>query len=519
MNPHETTLPSVCVALNVKDAETHIERCLTAALKFPGVDRSLIIDTGCTDNTIEVARNTLRNVPLTLLEEEWQGHYINRTSLLAKVRETGADYCLMMDADMELVIEGDVPELTLDEYLIPIRDRGLVYPLPLLTSCKKQFYYAGVAHCYLACDEPVDHTIIENVAIIDHGGGGHRPGKIERDAELLALEIGKNPGDRRSWYYLAQSYRDLDQVEKAIFAYKVRASMGGWDEEVYNALYQAGTLLSAHINFYEGAKLLIAAAEMKHNRAEALRALANCANAVADKIPLPANEVLFVEPGAYRAQAPVVALPAGMPPLPDIQSKVRRRRRSGITAKDVSAIIVTRGDVDLMPILNTLPYDEAIIWDNSKTDHDYKIFGRYAAIPDAKHAVVYWQDDDVIFTKHKELLTAYQPGVAIANMDDAWVIGAGYGEDTRLFGAGSLCDAHLPAEIFGKYLEQHPWDDDLLVECDFAFGTLVNSFRVDLGYEVREFADNADRLYQQPGQTERKRRMINRCLEMQKQAA
>jgi hypothetical protein len=206
-----------------------------------------------------------------------------------------------------------------------------------------------------------------------------------------------------------------------------------------------------------------------------------------------------------------------MPPLPDIRSKVRRRRRAGITPKDVSAIIVTRGDVNLDPILSSLPYDDVIVWDNSKADHDYKIFGRYAAIPEARHAVVYWQDDDVIFRNHAELLKCYQPGIAIANMDDAWVKGAGYDNNLVLFGAGSLCDAHLPQEIFSKYLETHPWDDDVLLECDFAFGTLVNWARVDLGYEVRDFADAADRLYLQPGQTQRKWRMINRCLEMQKQ--
>lgn len=515
-------MTSVCLALNVKDAESHIERCIESALKFPGVDRALFIDTGCTDNTMEIVRNTLRDrIPLTEFQEEWKRHYINRTILLKKVRETGADYCLMLDADMELVIEGEIPELDQDEYMLPIFDRGLRYPLPLLTSTKRSFFYAGRAHCYLACDDgPSNGIELNQVRLIDHGGGGHRPGKIEEDAVELADEVGKNPADARSWFYLAQSYRDLDQVEKAIAAYKIRASLGGWAEEVYQSLYQAGMLLCEHVNYYEGAKLLIAAAEMKQNRAEALRALAGCSNSVADKVPFPTGEVLFVEPGAYRKPAEIVQLPTGelMPPLPDIRCKHKRRRRVPITAKEITAIIVTRGDVDLNPCLETLPYSDVIVWDNSKSDYDYKIFGRYAAIPQARHSVVYWQDDDVIFANHKALLDNYQPGVAIANMDDAWIRGAGY-EHTALFGAGSLCDAHLPQEIFSKYFEQHPWDDDVLVEADFIFGTLVNWVRADFGYAVREFADAPDRLYLQPGQTERKRRMINRCLEMQKRAA
>ncbi len=33
-----------------------------------------------------------------------------------------------------------------------------------------------------------------------------------RDAVLLAEAVGKNPAAVRSWFYLAQTYRDLDRV-------------------------------------------------------------------------------------------------------------------------------------------------------------------------------------------------------------------------------------------------------------------------------------------------------------------
>ena len=728
-------MTSIALGMIVRDAEAHLARCIASAL--PVVDRAVIIDTGSEDNTVAVAREALGDLPTAFHQSEWVGHAHNRSELLELVKEYGPDYCLMLDADMELVQEAPVRDLVKDEYMIPIRDRGLVYPLPLLTSTKKRYFYAGVAHSYLAChDAPTDGEVLTEWALIDHGGGGHRPGKIERDAELLAAEVGKNPGDARSWFYLAQSYRDLGEVEKAIAAYKIRAGLGGWDEELYNALYQAGMLLCAHINYYDGAKLLIAAAEMKPNRAEALRALAGCSMSVADKLPQPLDEVLFVEPGAYRHHAKRPARPeveeiffhrytpqkgdivvelgagegtetgllatlvgpegtvvaveahpetyeklrdacgrhknvvllnyaaaestgsatisdealpwrnrlvedgaglkvstqtldlitapvnridllkiniegteadvlesspetlaktanvvvschdfAGIPtkartraaleqagfdvavhddpqiitdghggrclgdylyaarlaPVaeqpPVAPFKARRRPRTtelGLDTSDVSAVIVTRGNVDLAPVIDKLPYDDIVVWNNSVIDPtwnggpalvakkqgpvtilggaDYKCFGRYAAIPYTKNPVIFWVDDDVIFSEHESLLALYEPGRLVSNMDPEW---AGvYQGSVALVGAGSLCDAWLPAVIWGTYFSAHPWDDDVLVEADFAFGTLAPSTIVDVGFDVREFTDDPDRLYRQPGQTERKWRMIHRCREM-----
>jgi glycosyltransferase involved in cell wall biosynthesis len=501
---------SVCLGMIVRDAETVVERCIRSCL--PLVDRAVIIDTGSVDNTMQIVRDTIDGLPVTYLESDWVGHNVNRTELLEKTRASGADYTLMPDADMELIQEGPLRELTKDEYLIPIRDRGLVYPLPLLTSNTKRFFYAGVAHAYLACeDAPTEGELLEEIAFWDHGGGGGRPGKIERDRDLLSLEVGKNPADRRSWFYLAQSFRDLDQHDEAIAAYKIRAQLGGWSEEVYQSLYNAGMLLSEHVNFYDGAKLLLAAAEMKQNRAEALRALAGCATSVANKIPFPRDEVLFVEPHAYTASQPTLeSVTVEVPPAPDLNPRSRRKKRAKLTPANVSAIIVTRGNVDLEPCLAELPYDDVIVWDNNEREHDYKCFGRYAAIPEAKNPVVYFQDDDIIFTAHQELLAAYEPGVLVANMDNDWYQGY-YQGLTVLPGAGSICDADMAADAFGQYLDEHPFDDALLTFGDHAFGILSPSKVVDLGFEVREFADAPDRLYQQPGSTERKWAMIRRA--------
>ena len=117
---------SVCLAMVVRDAEATVERCVRSALPF--VSAWVVIDTGSVDGTMGVVRETLKDVPGLLLESEWVGHAHNRSELLGVARYGDYDYVLMLDADMELVQDGPLPDLTADSYLLTIRDRGMEYP-------------------------------------------------------------------------------------------------------------------------------------------------------------------------------------------------------------------------------------------------------------------------------------------------------------------------------------------------------------------------------------------------------
>ena len=55
-------------------------------------------------------------------------------------------------------------------------------------------------------------------------------------------------------------------------------------------------------------------------------------------------------------------------------------------------MLVTRGDVDLEPILATLPYEDVVVWNNAERPFDAKTYGRFCAIEEAKNEVVYFQD-------------------------------------------------------------------------------------------------------------------------------
>lgn len=178
-----------------------------------------------------------------------------------------------------------------------------------------------------------------------------------------------------------------------------------------------------------------------------------------------------------------------------------------LTADAVTAVLITRGDTDLTPILDTLPYGEIVVWDDKRPD--LKVYGRYKAVLEATNRVVYLQDDDCVFRHHDELLAAYEPGVLVANYghgDDP----CGY-EDCALVHGGAIVDADLPARVFARYFEHFPPDDDFLYEADMVFTCLAPHKYVRLPYEILPLASDPSRMCNQPWQREKKMRITNRA--------
>jgi|TARA_Y100000034_G_scaffold102324_1_gene127138 tetratricopeptide (TPR) repeat protein len=59
-------------------------------------------------------------------------------------------------------------------------------------------------------------------------------------------ELAQIPDDQRSTFYLAQSYKDANEVQKAIEKYSKRIELGGCIEEVFYSYLQLG-LLFLHV--------------------------------------------------------------------------------------------------------------------------------------------------------------------------------------------------------------------------------------------------------------------------------
>jgi hypothetical protein len=91
-----------------------------------------------------------------------------------------------------------------------------------------------------------DHRILttpEWIYIQDQGDGGCKSDKFSRDVCLLNEDLTINPTNARNWFYLANSYRNLNENEQACKVYHHRIQLGGWKEEVYMSLIYLGDTL------------------------------------------------------------------------------------------------------------------------------------------------------------------------------------------------------------------------------------------------------------------------------------
>jgi tetratricopeptide (TPR) repeat protein len=296
----------------VKDESHVIARCL-ASVK-PWIDSWVIVDTGSTDGTQDLVRDALEGIPGQLWNRPWVDFGMNRTEAigLARYAPEPGDYLLFIDADEQLVMPPgfEWPDLTADAYTFAVDYGNLAYRRAALVAARLPWHYVGVLHEYLDCAEP--HQIVPldgpTILVTPDGARSKDPDKFKKDAAVLTNALRTDPGNSRYMFYLAQSCRDAGMLEKAVKFYRLRATMGGWDQEVFCSMLQVAQLLGHLDESWERVvNAYLAAYRFRPDRPETLGRLAlYCreqkffgeARLFADaarKIP-PTDDILFVEP-------------------------------------------------------------------------------------------------------------------------------------------------------------------------------------------------------------------------------
>ncbi len=189
-----------------------------------------------------------------------------------------------------------------------------------------------------------------------------------------------------------------------------------------------------------------------------------------------------------------------------------------LSPRDVTAVIVTKGDVDLAPILDSLVFPEVIIWDNS-VEEDEMTFGRVLGAQRASNDVIYSQDDDIVHspTAQVQIMAAYEPGVLTGCMWPEWSDGArrqgienGY-DDLVFPGSGSICDRDVWLESVRRYVSEWPMDDFFRLWSDTIIGIISPTKQLDLRFEELPQADADNRMAHLPNAVALKTKAIRRA--------
>lgn len=310
--------PRICLNMIVKNEARVIRRCL--AKVRPLIDSWVIVDTGSTDDTREIIRQELAGIPGALHERPWRDFGHNRTEALQLARQSGADYAFVIDADEELMAPAGFawPPLGADSYQTLQASGDNRFYRTQLMRLALPWRYVGVLHEVAACEGARPAQRLDGFVTYGRFDGARNQNPIEkykRDARVLEAALEHEPNNMRYVYYLAQSYRDSQQHVQAERCYRKRAELGGWEEEVWSALYQIGLLrerlgrpaaqiLEAHLEAFNfrpvRAEPLVALA--RYFRTQKQHASCFIFAQAALGIPKP-DDILFLDSATYEWRA------------------------------------------------------------------------------------------------------------------------------------------------------------------------------------------------------------------------
>lgn len=198
------------------------------------VDNYIVIDTGITDNTIEVAKDVCGD-KLIIESFPWINDFAAaRNYSLYMAHKHGGDWAIILDTDERIhQNEDDLRELmsSTSDQCISLMDVGKTYykarcfKLPIKAAFygpTHEVYPAHSVGCFNA-ESANFSELYKNTEQLLH--------KLNRDAEILEKHTKENPNDPRWFYYLGDTYNNLNKLEEAISAYTQCHNLNGWDEE------------------------------------------------------------------------------------------------------------------------------------------------------------------------------------------------------------------------------------------------------------------------------------------------
>ena len=273
-------LINLCIM--VKNGGPQFEQMLTANLNL--IDSWTILDTGSTDNTIEIINNLLVGKKNGNLYQEPFINFKDSRNKLLELAGTKCKFNLMLDDTY--ILKGNLRnflnEVRSDQYsssfTLFIHSDDTKYGSNRITKSNSGLKYIYKIHEVIDEKNNTNIVIPENRAyIFDERYDYMNTRTMDRkqlDLKLLFEEIDEDPNNPRSYYYLGQTYNQLEDYEKAFFYFMKRYefSNSGFIQERFDAVFEAARIANFKLNkpWDECEQLYNKAFKIDESRPEAL---------------------------------------------------------------------------------------------------------------------------------------------------------------------------------------------------------------------------------------------------------
>jgi tetratricopeptide (TPR) repeat protein len=218
-NTIEESPQTISVCMIVKNEEKFLPGCLATIKGL--ADELIVVDTGSTDRTMEIARE----YDAKIYEHPWQHDFsLHRNQ---SIDYATSDWILILDADEELdpkeheIIRSAIKRKDIDSISFVVYNKIQSGRIGFLNSHRlfrnhKGFKYSGIVHNQL---EVSGKTLVSHLKVIHHGYGlsdEQMKKKAQRTETLLLQQLEENPEAIFPHFNLAQIYRGMGEPAKSL---------------------------------------------------------------------------------------------------------------------------------------------------------------------------------------------------------------------------------------------------------------------------------------------------------------
>jgi predicted O-methyltransferase YrrM/GR25 family glycosyltransferase involved in LPS biosynthesis len=214
------------------------------------IDRWTILDTGSTDQTIDIINRVLVGKKKGQLYQEPFINFRDSRNRCLDLAEKTCKYNMMLDDTYNIKgdIRGFLNEIRGDQfgdsYSLMIKSHDVEYISNRITKSNNNLRYIFTMHEVIQDKDNINIRVPENRVYVDDRSNEYMQNRSDKrkeyDLKCLFEMVEEYPDEPRHLYYLAQTYKMLENFEKAAEYYYKRAffRIDGFEQEKFDALFE-----------------------------------------------------------------------------------------------------------------------------------------------------------------------------------------------------------------------------------------------------------------------------------------